>query len=70
MFCILNFLTLRGGKYSQLEFYASHIFMFQNKKQPLGQTPPAGGEAEQSSSVSGGRDMDMMKSQIRDPNAK
>lgn len=36
MFCILNFLTLRGGKYSQLEFYASHIFMFQNKKQPLG----------------------------------
>lgn len=36
MFCILNFLTLQGGKYSQLEFYASHIFMFENKKQPLG----------------------------------
>lgn len=36
MFCILNFLTRQGGKYSQLEFYASHIFMFQNKKRPHG----------------------------------
>lgn len=31
----MNFLTLQGGKYSQLEFYASHIFMFENKNQPL-----------------------------------
>lgn len=57
MFCILNFLTPRGGKYAQLEVYASHIFMLENKKRAPrsnSSSKEQGGSGEQSASVSGG----------------
>ena len=53
----MNFLTPRGGKYAQLEVYASHIFMLENKKRAPrsnSSSKEQAGSGEQSASVSGG----------------
>ena len=52
---MLNFLTPRGGKYAQLEVYASHIFMLENKKRAPrsnSSSKEQAGSGEQSASVS------------------